>query len=266
MQEGPTRYRTGLAARLLLLALLLAGGLGLTSARPQQVAAADFAIGASVAVASETLTYRAGPSVEAAALLVLLQGERGTITDGPVIADGYTWYELSTTDYSGTPGWVAGEFLTPGGDGAPQGSTLVVQLDGLNLRAAPGLNGPIIAALPAGMRLALLSGPVEVDALSWYEVESLDETLTGWVVGEYLSAPAPAAALMPGDTVVINIADLNFRERPGVDAPVRTTLALGTAATIIGGPISADGLVWYQIAPDGVEGNGWVASTYIAKP
>jgi uncharacterized protein YraI len=266
MQGRPTRYRAGLAARLLLLAFLLAGGLGFTNVRPQQVAAADFAIGASVAVASETLTYRAAPSIEAAALLVLLQGERGTITDGPVIADGYTWYELSTTDYPGTPGWVAGEFLTPGGDGAPQGSTRVVQLGGLNLRAAPGLNGPIIAALPAGMRLALLSGPVDVDDLSWYEVESLDQTLTGWVVGDYLSAPAPTAALVPGDTVLVNIADLNFRERPGIDGPVRTTLALGTAAEVMGGPISADGLAWYQIAPDGVAGNGWVAANYITKP
>ena len=66
--------------------------------------------------------------------------------------------------------------------------------------------------------------------------------------------------------MLVNIADLNFRERPGVDGPVRTTLALGTAAEVIGGPISADGLVWYQIAPDGVAGNGWVAANYITKP
>jgi len=239
-------------------------GLGdVGGARAQE---SDYAIGASVAVASETLTYRAEPSVDAAALLVLMQGERGTITAGPVLADGYTWYELSTTDYSGTPGWVAGEFLTPGGDGAPQDSTLVVELDGLNLRAAPGLAGPIVAALPAGMRLALLSGPVDVDDLTWYEVESMDQTLTGWVAGDFLTAPAATAALLPGDAVVITIADLNFRERPGIDAPIRSTLALGTVASIIGGPLSADGLLWYQLALDGVAGNGWVAATYLAKP
>jgi uncharacterized protein YraI len=265
MRETVTGYRHGISRGLVTIALLVAFMLGLGDVGGARAQESDYAIGASVAVASETLTYRAAPSVDAAALLVLMQGERGTITAGPVIADGYTWYELSTVDYSGTPGWVAGEFLTPGGDGAPAGSTLVVELDGLNLRTAPGLNGPIIAALPAGMRLALLSGPVDVDDLSWYEVESLDKTLTGWVVGKYLTAPAPAAALLPGDTVIVTIADLNFRERPGVNAPIRSTLPLGTVAEIIGGPLSADGLVWYQLALAGVQGNGWVAVTYIAK-
>ena len=265
MRETMTRYRHGISRGLLTIALLTVLSLGLGAVPGARAQESDYAIGASVAVASETLTYRAEPGVDAAALLVLLQGERGTITDGPVIADGYTWYELSMVDYADTPGWVAGEFLTPGGDGAPQGSTLVVELDGLNLRAAPGLDGPIVAALPAGMRLALLSGPVEVDDLSWYEVASMDQTLSGWVAGDFLAAPAAATALSPGDDVVVTIADLNFRERPGVDAPVRTTLDLGTVAQIIGGPISADGLVWYQLALDGVEGNGWVAANYLTQ-
>lgn len=266
MRETMTRYRHRISRGLLTIALLGALMLGLGGVRGARAQESDYAIGASVAVASETLTYRAGPGVDAVPLLILSQGTRGTITDGPVLADGYTWYGFSTVDYADTPGWVAGEFLTTAGDGAPAGSTLVVELDGLNLRAAPGLNGPIIAALPVGMRLTLLGGPAAVDGYSWYEVESLDQTLTGWVAGDFLTAPAATAALMPGDDVVVTIADLNFRERPGIDAPVRTTLALGTTAQIIGGPISADGLIWYQLALDGVEGNGWVAATYLARP
>lgn len=266
MRAMATRYRYGLSRGVLTIALLAAIVLGVGGPRVARAETTDFAIGAAVAVATETLTYRAGPSLEAAALLVFTQGQRGTITAGPVSADGYSWYEFSTADYSGTTGWVAGEFLTYGGDGAPTGSTLVVEVDGLNLRAAPGLNGPIIAALPVGLRLAILSGPAAVDGLSWYEVESLDKSLSGWVAGDFLTAPAPAAALLPGDAVVVTVGDLNFRERPGVDAPIRSTLPLGTVAEIIGGPISADGLIWYQLALTGVEGNGWVASTYIAKP
>ena len=268
MRETVTRYRNGLSRGLLTITLLTAllAACSLSGVRGARAQESDYAIGASVAVASETLTYRAEPGVDAAPLLILSQGARGTITAGPILADGYTWYEFSMVDYADTPGWVAGEFLTTVGDGAPEGSTLVVELDGLNLRAAPGLNGPIIAALPVGMRLTLLGGPADVDGYSWYEVESLDQALSGWVAGDFLTAPAAAATLMPGDAVVVTIADLNFRERPGVDAPVRTTLDLGTVGEIIGGPINADSLIWYQLALAGVEGNGWVAATYLAKP
>lgn len=243
----------------------LLGGLALAIGRPQRAAAADFAIGASVAVTSETLTYRNAPSATAPALLLLTEGTVGTITAGPVVADGYTWYEFSMTDREGLPGWVAGEFLTPAGE-APLGGTLVVALDGLNLRAASGLAGPVIAALPAGMRVDLVGGPAEVDGYEWYEVASLDGAMQGWVAGNYLTAPPAGAAFAPGDAVVVTIADLNYRERPGLDGPVRTTLALGTTGRIIGGPISADGQVWYQIAPATADGNGWVSATYLARP
>ncbi len=261
----PERHRMGLIARLLLLALLVGGALTLAGARPGRVAAADFAIGATVAVSSETLTYRVAPSLDAAALLVFTRGMVGTITDGPVAADGYTWYEFSTAAWQGVPGWVAGEFLTPAGE-VPLNGTLVVQIDGLNLRAAPGLAAPIIAALPAGLRLNIIDGPAEVDGYAWYEVQSLDAALHGWVAGDYLTAPPASTAFAPGDIVVVTIADLNFRERPGLDGPVITTLAYGTVGQIVGGPISADGQVWYQLAATGIEGDGWVIATYLANP
>ena len=263
-RAAPAWRGAGSFARLLFLTVII-GGLTLAVARPQRAAAADFAIGASVAVASETLTYRTAPSVEAPALLLFTQGTVGTITAGPIVADGYTWYEFSTTAWGGLPGWVAGEFLTPAGE-APLTGTLVVALDGLNLRAAPGLGGPIIAALPAGMRVNLVGGPAEVDGDEWYEVASLDASMQGWVAGNYLTAPPAGAAFAPGETVVVTIADLNFRERPGLDGPIRTTLALGTTGQIIGGPISADGQIWYQIALATADGNGWVSATYLTRP
>jgi uncharacterized protein YgiM (DUF1202 family) len=263
-RAAPVRRGAGSFARLLIVTALI-GGLALAIGRPQRAAAADFAIGASVAVTSETLTYRNAPSATAPALLLFTQGTVGTITAGPVVADGYTWYEFSTNEWDGLPGWVAGEFLTPAGE-APLTGTLVVALDGLNLRSAPGLSGPIIAALPAGMRVNLVGGPAEVDGYEWYEVASLDDLMQGWVAGSYLTAAPAGIAFAPGDMVVVTIADLNYRERPGLDGPVRTTLALGTTGQIIGGPINADGQIWYQIALTTADGNGWVSATYLARP
>lgn len=264
-QPAPARRGTRLVARLLLLALLVGGALTVTGARPERAVAADYAIGASVAVSSETLTYRVAPSASADALALLTQGTVGTITAGPVVADGYTWYEFSTVAWDGLPGWVAGEFLLPAGE-APLAGTLVVRLDGLNLRAAPGLAGPIIAALPTGMRLDLVGGPIEADGYEWYEVQSLDAALRGWVAGMYLTTSPASTAFAPGEVVSVTIADLNFRERPGLEGPVLTTLAYGTIAQIVGGPINADGQVWYQLAATGTEGNGWVTATYLAYP
>ena len=198
-----------------------------------------------MAVSSETLTYRVAPGVDAAALLLLTQGTVGTITAGPVVADGYTWYEFSTNEWPGDPGWVAGEFLSPAGE-APFAGTLVVQFDDVNLRAAPGLAGPIVAALPAGMYLDVVGGPVGVDGYTWYEVQSLDATMGGWVVGDFLAAPSASIPYATGDIVFVTIADLNFRARPGLEGPVLTALPYGTIGQIVGGPISADGQVWYQ--------------------
>ncbi len=266
---GGVRAGRGVGARLLAVALLVAVALDLGGARGARAQEADYAIGASVAVAAETLSYRVAPSLDADIILLLPEGTRGTLTDGPVLADGWTWYEFSTAGYGpdgATPGWVAGEFLTPAGDGFPAGSGVMVQLDGLNLRDTPGLGGAVIAALPLGLTLTLLTGPSDADGYRWYEVQTVDVALRGWVAGEFLIAPPPEVNFAPGDTVIVASPDLNLRERPGLDAPIRAVLALGIAAQIIGGPVSADGQEWYRIATDTADGNGWAVGTYLANP
>ena len=198
MRETMTRYRHGISRGFLTIALLGVLSLGLGGVPGARAQEYDYAIGASVAVASETLTYRAEPGVDAAALLVLSQGARGTITDGPVLADGYTWYELSTADYTDLSGWVAGEFLTAAGDApAPGGSVVTVTFDEVNLRAVPSIAGPVVAVLPAGLALTLIGGPTDADGYSWYEVESLDQSLRGWVAGDFLTVSAATEALLP---------------------------------------------------------------------
>ncbi|HUG61673.1 MAG TPA: hypothetical protein VMP03_07500 [Methylomirabilota bacterium] len=47
-------------------------------------------------------------------IAVFFAGTQGAITDGPVYADGYTWWEFSTEGYGpdgAAPGWLAGQFL-----------------------------------------------------------------------------------------------------------------------------------------------------------
>lgn len=71
-----------------------------------------FAVGTLV-VTVDALNYRTAPGLGAGVIMVLSPGTEGTISDGPVAADGYTWYALGVAgEGHGAPaGWVAGEFL-----------------------------------------------------------------------------------------------------------------------------------------------------------
>lgn len=73
-----------------------------------------FAIG-EVVVTTAALNYRTTPALGSAVITVLASGTRGGVLDGPVVADGHTWYALGLPGYGpdgAAPGWVAGEFLT----------------------------------------------------------------------------------------------------------------------------------------------------------
>jgi uncharacterized protein YgiM (DUF1202 family) len=77
-------------------------------------ASGDFAIGDEVVVVDGPLNYRTDPTPAAGVIDVLAEGTDGAILDGPVYADGWTWYQLGLPGYGPdgeTPGWVAGEFL-----------------------------------------------------------------------------------------------------------------------------------------------------------
>jgi hypothetical protein len=54
------------------------------------------------------LNLRAAPTIAGQPLTTLIQGRDVTIMDGPVQADGFTWWYVVTT-YSNEAGWVAGE-------------------------------------------------------------------------------------------------------------------------------------------------------------
>ena len=81
------------------------------------------------------------------------------------------------------------------------GAIAVVTLDGDNLRVrtTPGVSDPktrLKPLLPAGTRMLIVDGPVTVDGLDWYEVQTDGElvNLFGWVAagdnGEAWIAPA----------------------------------------------------------------------------
>jgi uncharacterized protein YgiM (DUF1202 family) len=62
-----------------------------------------------VVVATDALNVRTSGSLSAPAQAVLYNSRVVTVTGGPVVRDGYTWYRVDASDLDS--GWVAGEFL-----------------------------------------------------------------------------------------------------------------------------------------------------------
>ncbi|MER3486890.1 MAG: hypothetical protein C4345_13860, partial [Chloroflexota bacterium] len=143
------------------------------------------------------------------------------------------------------------------------GDTVVVTADGdgLNLRAAPGIDTTVLETLPDGTAATISDGPSEAGDLTWYEI-SVDDR-TGWVAGEFLTL---AAAIDPGftagDQVEVTTDALNLRNAAGLTSEILDTMSLGTTATILDGPVTADGIPWYQVDASGF-GEGWVAAGFL---
>lgn len=142
--------------------------------------------GTRVEVTADSVNVRAAPGLGAAIVNTLPSGYQAFIADGPVSADGYTWYRLDAMGQS--LGWVAGEFLAPADDsggGFPDGARVAVNTDLLNVRSAPTLGGAVVNTLIEGYQAFISDGPVAADGYTWYQVDAMGQTL-GWVAGEFL--------------------------------------------------------------------------------
>ena len=72
---------------------------------------ATFGLGETVMINGDELNLRDAPTIDGGVVAQLAIGTEVTITDGPIPADGYNWYQIGLAGTDGD-GWVAGEFLT----------------------------------------------------------------------------------------------------------------------------------------------------------
>jgi spore germination protein YaaH len=101
--------------------------------------------------------------------------------------------------------------------------------------------------------------------------------VSAWLAAVPVGAQAAPNSIVTGGFVSVLTDGLRMRSAASTGATVMTTLAVGDALQVIGGPTTADGYVWYQVtgpirqwAPvDPVQVGGWVAAwgngyTYLA--
>jgi hypothetical protein len=148
----------------------------------------------------------------------------------------------------------------------------VVAAGGLNLRDTPASAGNLLNRLGVGQRVTVLEGPVSADGYTWWRVDD-GQGNVGWAAqgdgaDEWL-APQTGTSVLPvnrsplvGDRVRVTMdagQQLSIRTAPGTNAAVVTRVDSGVEFTILAGPQSANGFIWYQIRSDDGQTQGWAA-------
>lgn len=148
-----------------------------------------FEVGDAVRV-TERINLRSAAGTSASVVTILNVGATGTILGGPTIANGYTWWQIRTS--GGSTGWCIEDGLgdddgsTPPGT-YPAGAIVQTTDPNVRLRASASTSATIIASLPQGHRLTIVSGPTSAGGYSWYRATSATVG-TGYIVSEFISA------------------------------------------------------------------------------
>lgn len=157
--------------------------------------------------------------------------------------------------------WTTGQALAV--EFAP-GDSAVVDTDGLNLRDGPGLSHTVVDVLASGVLLTVTGGPETANGYRWFAVRTGDDT-PGWVAGDFLALNKTWTRFAAGDLAEVDVARLNCRSGPGLDADVIDVIDGGTEVDILTGPTTADGYHWYRVRT--ADGNvGWVAGEWLTTP
>lgn len=136
---------------------------------------------ARVSGAGDCLNVREGPGITARVLTCLADGVSVTVAQGPITADGRTWWQLDGM------GWAVADYLTGVTAPAPTWKISAVVIvdagegDCLNLRETPGTAATVVACLPSGARLAISDGPRDADGRTWWQLDG-----RGWAAAEFL--------------------------------------------------------------------------------
>jgi len=224
-------------------------------------------VGTAVHVASNNVNLRTGPGLGYAVIGNYNTGTTATIVAGPEESDGYSWHKI---DINGTVGWMATDFLAEGagndggsGSGWAAGTTVHVTSDNVNMRSGAGLDHSVLAVFSTGSTGTITAGPFPNDGYTWYELRI--DGAAGYMVDEFLAEGAGSGTGngFPAGASVRVTTDLNLRTDPGTDAAIVATYGPSDIATIIAGPIAANGYDWYQVELWSDTNVGWFAGEYL---
>jgi hypothetical protein len=77
--------------------------------------------------------------------------------------------------------------MTPTPVAITVGATVIVNVDGLNVRSAAGTGNEVVTFANSGDRFVVTGGPQQASSLTWWQIQSADDaSLSGWAAADYL--------------------------------------------------------------------------------
>jgi len=134
-------------------------------------------------------------------------------------------------------------------------------------------NTVVLGWLPPGVAMTVIDGPVTAGGLFWWQVQSDHARLTGWtpehdgtnfflgpVEEQPLCTQAVRARLHPGDRALVAAPlSVHVRQTPSLEGTITDLVAAGTEVTIVGGPLCANQIVWWNITAATLPQPRWIA-------
>jgi uncharacterized protein YgiM (DUF1202 family) len=145
--------------------------------------AKSLAVGDIVAVDTDGINLRETAGLSGTPVVVIYNGTQGTVVDGPVQVDGYSWFHLETTQGSG---WGVATYLSRDLPTFAIGTQARVIDGDLNLRESGSTGAENVGVLADGAIVEVLEGPVANEGFDWVRVSS-SRYGVGWCVTEYLA-------------------------------------------------------------------------------
>lgn len=229
----------------------------------------QFKVGDDVVVNTDALYLRSAAGTGSSVIATMPAGTKGEITGGPTSANNLVWYRLST---SFGQGWAAAQYLSLDNTPPPAGkfsigdSVRVTAPNGMNLRLSPATSAKTIAKLPNGTVGEVIGGPTSANGFVFYQITT--NLGVGWAIQDPLTEtnapppPPPPGEFDVGDVVeIVATNGINMRVSADTTGRVARKLPNGTIATIVGGPVSNDGYVWWQIQTS--LGGGWAIGKFL---
>lgn len=216
---------------------------------------------------------RSAPTTSGSVLATMSVGTTGAVIGGPRTANGYIWWQVTLT--SGTTGWCIENWLveTEGGSEPPPtgkfeiGATFEVS-ENTNLRSSATTGASVVTVMQVGTTGAVLGGPQSANGYIWWQVRTSGGS-TGWSVEDWLietdggTEPPPPTGMFEIDDTVRVTENLNLRSAASTAGSVIAVLPVGTTATVIGGPTSANGYTWWNIQTG--QGTGWAVEDWLVE-
>ena len=203
------------------------------------------------ATTTENLNLRDKASTSGAILITIPKGNTVTLLSDK---SSNGWYQVS---YEGKIGYASGTYLQ---ENVTNATSLGQTTENLNLRQQANTNGSILAIIPKGEPITLLS---DKDANGWYQVSYLDKT--GYVYGDYITKISQGSnssnTTTPSTSTPIEgqtTENLNLRQQANTSASILTTIPKGTTIQVLA---DKDSNGWYKVNYSGKI--GYVSSSYL---